>query len=152
MTPGSRTGERSRIEIGDETVAFPAQPDQAGAFDRVEQTITFECVSGGLITGTWWGVRLEELLERAGVPEETTHLVVTAEDGHAVCLPLFDTTGALVALRRTDDADEPRAVETPRIVGSDVDGPRAIKNVVRIEPVAVAPGRDPAELLSSTQT
>lgn len=139
------TAEPHTVEIADETLVLPGRSDTDGNFEVVERTLTFECLSRGLITGTWRGIVVDELLERAAVPAETTHSVVTADDGHTVCLAVPEATDALLALTRIDESGTTDAAAMPRIVGPSLDGPRAIKNVARIESIAVAPSRNPAE-------
>ncbi len=50
---------------------------------------------------SWTGVRVNDLLERAGVKAEATHVLAHAEFGYSANMPLADATGdkALVAYR-----------------------------------------------------
>ncbi|PSQ06908.1 sulfite oxidase-like oxidoreductase [Halobacteriales archaeon QS_5_68_33] len=130
------------VEIGAERIALPGPSDTGGDFEVVERTVTFECLSRGLITGTWRGIVVDELLERAAVPGETTHLVVTADDGHRVRLPIPEAIDALLALSRVDEAGTTHKAGMPRLVGRSLEGPRTVKNVARIEPIPVASSRN----------
>ena len=58
---------------------------------------------------TWRGVRVRELLERAGADPSATHLVAHAEYGYTANLPLADVTGdeALVAYEYEGERLEP---------------------------------------------
>jgi len=57
----------------------------------------------------WTGVRVRDLLERAGVQEKATHVIERAEYGYTTNLPLADITtdDAIVAYLYGDDAIEP---------------------------------------------
>jgi DMSO/TMAO reductase YedYZ molybdopterin-dependent catalytic subunit len=74
----------------------------------LEQYVTIACVSnevGGNLVGNarWTGVRLKELLERAGVQPEATQIVGRAVDGFTVGFPtahaLADDRESLVAVQ-----------------------------------------------------
>ena len=142
MSTTSPRAEPYTVEIGAERIVLPGPSDTGGDFEIVERTVTFECLSRGLITGIWRGIVVGELLESAAVPGETTHLVVTADDGHSVRLPIPDAIDALLALSRVDEAGTTHTAGMPRFVGPSLDGPRTIKNVARIEPVPVTSSRN----------
>jgi len=148
MTAVPPTVDSQAVTIGDEAIVLTGRSESEADFAVEERTLSFECVSGGVITGTWRGIAVDELLGRASVPAETTHLVVTATDGHTVCLPITAVTDTLLALDRVDTSGKTERTATPRIVGPDLDGPRAIKNVTHVDPVALAPDRSPTELES----
>lgn len=74
MSSLSPTKSPKTIEVGGETIALPSHSTEASNFDVVEQTITFEWLSGRVTTGTRYGTRLDESVEEAGVSEEATHL------------------------------------------------------------------------------
>jgi len=152
MTAVPPTVDSQAVTIGDEAIVLTGRSESEADFAVDERTLSFECVSGGVITGTWRGIVIDELLERVSVPAETTHLVVTAADDHTVCLPIIDLTDALLALSRVDSSGNEERKGTPRIVGPSLDGPRAIKNVVRIEPVTLSPDRSPTELETYNHT
>jgi DMSO/TMAO reductase YedYZ molybdopterin-dependent catalytic subunit len=67
--------------------------EELKALPAVEEYATLECVSnevgGDLIsTARWRGVRLRDLLKRAGVMEEATYIVFRCQDGYDVGIPL----------------------------------------------------------------
>ena len=81
--------------------------DELVAMPLHEQYVTIACVSnevgGGLVGNALWrGVRLKELLERAGVHADATQIVGLAVDGFTVGFPtawaLADDREALVAV------------------------------------------------------
>jgi len=152
MTAVSPASNGQRVRFEDEPIVLPGRSETEANCEIIERTLSFNCVSGGVITGTWRGIVIDELLERVSVPAETTHLVVTAADDHTVCLPIIDLTDALLALSRVDSSGNEERKGTPRIVGPSLDGPRAIKNVVRIEPVTLSPDRSPTELETYNHT
>ncbi|MGH2418087.1 MAG: molybdopterin-dependent oxidoreductase [Candidatus Limnocylindria bacterium] len=86
---------------------FELTYDELLAMPLLEQYVTIACVSnevGGSLVGNalWSGVRLKELLERAGVQPEATQIVGRAVDGFTVGFPtahvLADEREALVAV------------------------------------------------------
>lgn len=107
------------------------------------------CLSGASIAGTWRGPPLLDLVSAVGAPGRATHLVAEAGDGHLVPLALADLTGGLLAGERVDgpggstDGPGPRL---PRVVAPGLDGPHAVKNVVRIDLASLPPGTDPGAL------
>lgn len=131
-----------RIE-GKRTRTVPATVPEAERVvgDLENRTAEFRCVSGRRISGTWRGVPLDVLLEAAGMAPSTTHVVVEAIDGHTVCVDVvvaMDTFLALEAVNPTETGDQ-----TPRIVSPELDGPRSVKRVTRIEAVHLEPGHSP---------
>ena len=86
---------------------FELTYDELVALPLLEQYVTIACVSnevGGSLVGNalWTGVRLKEILERAGVRPEATQIVGRAVDGFTVGFPtahaLADDREALVAV------------------------------------------------------
>jgi DMSO/TMAO reductase YedYZ molybdopterin-dependent catalytic subunit len=86
---------------------FELTYDQLVAMPLREQYVTIACVSnevGGDLVGNalWTGVRLKELLERAGLQADATQIVGRAVDGFTVGFPtahaLADDREALVAV------------------------------------------------------
>jgi DMSO/TMAO reductase YedYZ molybdopterin-dependent catalytic subunit len=86
---------------------FDLTYDQLVAMPLHEQYVTIACVSnevGGNLVGNalWTGVRLKELLERAGLKADATQIVGRAVDGFTVGFPtahaLADDREALVAV------------------------------------------------------
>jgi DMSO/TMAO reductase YedYZ molybdopterin-dependent catalytic subunit len=86
---------------------FELTYDELVAMPLVEQYVTIACVSnevGGDLVGNalWRGVRLKELLERAGVAPDATQIVGRSVDGFTVGFPtvhaLAEDREALVAV------------------------------------------------------
>ena len=85
---------------------FELTYDELVAMADVEDTVTMQCVSnevGGSLVGnaTWQGVRLEELLDRAGLQPEGTQIVGRSVDGFTAGFPTevgLDGRTALVAV------------------------------------------------------
>ncbi|MFB6352986.1 MAG: molybdopterin-dependent oxidoreductase [Halobacteriales archaeon] len=118
-----------RLELG---------PSPAG-FSMHTETHAITCSSGDRETGEWRGIRVGELLERAGPAADATHLVVTGADDYRVCVPLAATLDALLAVERLDAPDDGAL---PRFLGTGVGGTRSVKRVRRIETASLAPGED----------
>lgn len=120
---------------GREEVTLAEVPD--GALDRmaVERAVGFDCSSGRHVSGVWRGFPVVPLLEHAGLPGATTHLVVESADGQTGCVSIREATRGLLAFERDGER-----LETPRFVAPDVAGPRAVKDVRRIAAVELAPG------------
>lgn len=133
-----------RVE-GDRGLTVPTSVVQArqtiGGIE--ERTVEFRCLSGRLIRGTWRGLPLRNVIRQAAVPDETTHLVFEAVDGHTACVEVAATTSAFLALTAVNGPGDGDAL--PRVVGPELDGPRAVKRVARIEPKRIAPEVDPRE-------
>lgn len=85
--------------------------DDLKAFDLIEEYVTIACVSnpvGGPYVGNakWTGVRLVEVLERAGVQNGATQIVGTSVDGWTAGFPteaVFDGREPLIALAMNDE-------------------------------------------------
>ena len=101
---------------------FELTYDELVALPLHEQYVTIACVSnevGGNLVGNalWTGVRLKELLERAGVHPEATQIVGRAVDGFTVGFPtahaIADDRESLVAVAMNG---EPLPAE-PRLPG-----------------------------------
>jgi DMSO/TMAO reductase YedYZ molybdopterin-dependent catalytic subunit len=92
---------------------FTLTYDELLAMELHEQYVTIACVSnevGGDLVGNalWRGVRLKELLERAGLRPEATQIVGRAVDGFTVGFPvahaLADDRESLVAVGMNGEA------------------------------------------------
>ncbi|SDN09949.1 Oxidoreductase molybdopterin binding domain-containing protein [Halogranum gelatinilyticum] len=138
-------GADAGVEVGGDS-PLSLSLDDLRARATVDRECTISCASGERTTATWTGVPVAELLSDAGVPETTTHLRVTSDDGYRACLGVTATLDAVVAVAR--DGEPLAATETypTRFVGPYVDGERAVKGVVGLEPLTVAPQDDPTEL------
>ncbi|WP_353635433.1 molybdopterin-dependent oxidoreductase (plasmid) [Halobacterium sp. NMX12-1] len=127
--------------------AVRVTPD--GDWETTTRVVGFRCTSGDWVEAAWTGVDLAAALDAAGVPAETTHLVVESDDEYRVCLPVADCLDALVAFdgETEPESDRPTANEGtfPRVVAPGIDGPHTPKNAARIEPVALDAGEDRAD-------
>ncbi|WP_440991620.1 molybdopterin-dependent oxidoreductase [Haloarchaeobius baliensis] len=103
----------------------------------VQRTLGYECLSRGLVDATWRGVPVRDLADAVGLPDETTHLVVESRDGLRGCVPIGTALDGLLALERDG---EPLA--GPRFLAPEIEGPRAVKDVARLAPVALSPDED----------
>src|SRR6202040_2142898 len=85
--------------------------DQLVAMPMIETYLTLQCVSnevGGNLVGnaSWRGVRLSDLLSRAGVHADADQIVGRSVDGFPVGFPTtaaFDGRRALVAVGMNDE-------------------------------------------------
>ena len=119
------------LDLSDDDVrALPAQ--------RVYRTL--ECISnevgGNLISnGQWTGVRLGDLLERAGVQEGAQVLHFTSADGYTENMPIAQALlPSTILAYQLDDAPLPREHGFPlRVLGSGTFGMKNPKWLTRIE-------------------
>jgi len=96
-----------KLEIdGDVRTPFSLSFDELSKMPLIERDITMTCVSnevgGGYIgAATWLGVRLTDILDRAGVGTSSDQLLSTAVDGFTISTPLAavrDGRDAMVAI------------------------------------------------------
>jgi len=96
-----------KLEVdGDVKKPFSLTFDELAAMPLIERPITMTCVSnevgGGYIgAATWLGVRLTDILDRAGVGTSSDQLLSTAVDGFTISTPLAaarDGRDAMVAI------------------------------------------------------
>lgn len=123
----------AEIELGGETATTVTVP---GEFPVVERRIAFRCSSGERIERDYAGVPVDAVVGTVELPGETTHVRVSAGDGHVACLAVADALDGLLAMER-DGA--------PRFVAPGIAGPRAIKRVREMETITLAPGDDPED-------
>lgn len=134
------------VTLRDATAALERFPWTTRAF-------SIHCHSGRVLEGRWAGVPVPSLLAAARVPPETTHLLVTGRDGHRACVDVAAAGEALLAFEcetvelASGDGPEPDCdgSSIPRFL-ADVESPRTVRAVERIEPVTVSRGEDPAAL------
>ena len=132
-----------RVEFFDnESVGFVLTKGDLNGFAMTTRWITYECSSGDRITGRWRGIILECVLDELALPDNTTHLLVEASDGHKTCLDIHSAYDALLAFERLD-RNEPHDAGFPRLLPSGLEGPRSLKWVDRIRPLHLAPGDRP---------
>lgn len=161
-----RDGWTIQIE-GREPVVLSRDTVEGPEWILVQKTMGYECASGDWIEGEWTGVPVLELLEAADVPGDTTHVQLESVDGYLACVGLLDLGEAIVAIDGgefpdqreepveeddgTDDGNgegtrgtEPECStdEFPRFVAPRILGPRTMKNLARIRPLALDPHED----------
>lgn len=106
--------------------------------------LSYRCESGRLVEGEWTGVSMKALLRRVELPENITHLIIESQDDHRVCIPVSKGLTATLAFdEKRIDGDSPQDV-TPRLVGPDIEGPRAVKRIHKISAIHLDPTEDPA--------
>lgn len=125
--------------VGERTVSVPVGGDRGPATETADWT--FRCASGDEISGPWTGLEVADLLARAAAPANTTHLAVESADGYRACVPVATALDGLLAVERDGGGCE----GAPRFVAPGVDGPRTVKRVVRLAPLALPPDADPAD-------
>lgn len=136
---------------GREAVVFeddglpPGTPTTLGRLPRERRRLVLQCTSGRRFEGEWFGVPVTALLGAADAPDGTTHLLVESADGFVACVSVADAGDAILALEGEQFDGETASEATPRLVGSNVEGPRAVKEVTRIVATSLRPGEDPAE-------
>jgi len=120
-----------KLEVdGDVKKPFSLTFDELAAMPLIERNITMTCVSnevgGGYIgAATWLGVRLTDILDRAGVGTSADQLLSTAVDGFTISTPLAaarDGRDAMVAIGMngqalTDVHGFPARLITPGLYG-----------------------------------
>lgn len=131
-----------RIE-GDRQLLLPTVLDACDGFEPVTIPTDMACDDSGPIDGPWTGLELGDLLSATESPREATHVLVTCLDGYRVCLGVTDALSAVLAYRRDGEALDPDEI---RVVGPGIGSGRSAKGVVRIEPVTLDAGTDPAEM------
>jgi DMSO/TMAO reductase YedYZ molybdopterin-dependent catalytic subunit len=89
---------------------FTIDEAELRAMPAVDLTVDIHCVTKWSKFDTvWTGVRVRDLLERAGVQAEATHVMEHAEYGYTTNLPIADITGdeAIVAYAFDGEPIEP---------------------------------------------
>ncbi|WP_254546348.1 molybdopterin-dependent oxidoreductase [Halomarina pelagica] len=109
----------------------------------VERRCTVACASGRRTTARWRGVPVPELLDRASMPEATTHLVIGSDDGYRACVAVRDALDGIVAYARDGTQIWDERPYATRFVAPGIEGARTVRGPTRIEGVALAPGADP---------
>lgn len=107
--------------------------------------IGFECASGDWIERTYAGVDAFEVVDSAQLPAETTHLTLHDTAGITACVPITALDGAIIAIGGSDGVGDELGEAFPRFVSPHVIGPRAIKQLAVIEPLALDGTTDPTE-------
>ncbi len=108
--PSYGPGEWSLSVSGLVDAPFTLGLDELRALPSVTVTTDIHCVTKwSKFDTTWTGVRVRDLLERAGVAPSATHVLAHAEHGYTANLPLADVTTdeALVAYAYEGEDIEP---------------------------------------------
>jgi len=141
------TQDQSGVTVtvkGDETVVLRDTPGARDQFDWHTRVFTIHCHSGRTIKGRWGGFSIEPLTEAAAFPPETTHLLMTADDGYRACVDAWfglDGFVGFVCEELAVTGGEAHALrETPRFLAPEIDSSRTIRNVATIESITLEPG------------
>lgn len=121
---------------GDDEQSLGTLLDRPGV-RTVERTLGYECLSGGYVDAVWRGVPLMDVVDAVGFPAETTHLVVESRDGYRSCVGIRVAIEGLLAFERNDDR-----LAAPRFLAPEIEGPRAVKDVVALRPVSLDPDEE----------
>lgn len=122
------------------TISLDGREVPLARFDATTRTVGFECTSGRQIEHEWRGVPFEALLDAAGPPPETTHVLVEAGDGHRACVDLPAAIAGMLAVERDGEP-----LSGPRFVSPRVVGPRAVSDVTKVSFVVLEPDADPTD-------
>jgi DMSO/TMAO reductase YedYZ molybdopterin-dependent catalytic subunit len=117
--------------VGERSIRLPPSLGAASNDAVTTVDVRMTCETGRVKAGTWRGLALEHALDEAAAPPETTHLLVTADDGHRVCIDLWTALDAVLAYERVDDD----MAAPNRLVGPDLAALRSIKAVATIEAI-----------------
>lgn len=134
------------VTVVGEDIAVVALPERGDTDDDPLPTTTletgFSCDTGTSAAGEWYGVPVTALLDRAPMPEDTTHLVFRARDGFQVCVPVSVAIEGLVATRL--DGEAISDAET-RVVAPALESTRSLRDVTVLRAVHLDPGEDRAD-------
>lgn len=123
------------LVTGEDPLVLPGETvPEAFAAAAERGTVGFECASGEWIEREWTGIPVLEVLDRVAVPDDTTHVQLESIEGNRACVPLTDLPDAIIAVGEADGL--------PRFVSPHVVGPRTIKNLRRVQALALEPGED----------
>ena len=121
------------------TVSAPTAEETANDAPLTSVEMGFSCDTGTSAAGTWRGRPLTALLDAVAMPGETTHVVLEAPDGFAVCVP---ATTALDGVLATALDGEPLDDARTRFVAPGLGSTRCIRDVAVVRAVQLAPGED----------
>ena len=139
--------------VGERTLTVGTATAAGERFGWATREFTINCHSGRVIEGRWSGVPLAAVTDAANPAPETTHVVVTSQDGYRTGVDVESAREGLLGLERetvtvTGGSDEPYADGTPRFLGPGLDSTEAVRDVRRIETVTVPPGEDPLDVVT----
>jgi len=127
--------------VGDDIAVVPLDDANAG-LERTTLETGFSCDTGTSAAGEWRGVPVPALLDRAPLPDDTTHLVFRAQDGFRVCVPVPVAIDAVVATRLDG---EPIPDAETRVVAPALESTRCVRDVAVVRAVGLDPGEDRAD-------
>ena len=149
MTTSSETPVTIEGERVLEVAGTPADRER---FGWETEAFTIHCHTGRVIEGRWTGTPVTPLIDEAKLPGDSTHVLVTATDGHVACVEIRRLFEGLIGFvcEEVDPGHDEEAFDddwedTPRLLAPDIDSFRAVRNVTSIEPIALAPGENPEE-------
>jgi DMSO/TMAO reductase YedYZ molybdopterin-dependent catalytic subunit len=137
MTQRATTRTDATVAIVGERRATVRVDGTDSAVRTVDRTIAYECHTAGRIEDEWTGVPVVELLAAAAAPGRTTHVTVEAWDGLVACVPLTTALEGMLAFQRAENR-----LPSPRFLAPGIAGPRAVRDVVCVEAVELAPAED----------
>lgn len=142
----SQESESTVTVVGDSEVTLSDAPATRERFAWQTRGFAINCHSGREIEGRWSGIPIAPVAEAAQFPPETTHLLMTADDGYRVCVDAwFGLEGfvGFVCEELTVEGGEAYALcETPRFLAPDIDSSRTIRNLSTIEAIGLQPGEE----------
>jgi DMSO/TMAO reductase YedYZ molybdopterin-dependent catalytic subunit len=116
--------------------------DEIKALPSIDQYATLACISnevGGDLIGNalWRGVRLKDVLERAGLKREANEIVLRASDDYTDSIPLHRATadGTLLVYEMNGEPLTPEHGFPVRLLVPGIYGMKNIKWITRIEAV-----------------
>ncbi|MDR5673176.1 Periplasmic DMSO/TMAO reductase YedYZ, molybdopterin-dependent catalytic subunit [Halalkaliarchaeum sp. AArc-CO] len=134
---------------GDRTILLSNTPTVREKYGWESRRFTIHCHTGRIVTGRWAGVPLGPVIEAAGFPDDTTHVLATGGDGHRACIEIGPTLDGLVGFvcaeidRGHDDEFDDDWQDTPRLLAPDIDSARTVRDVVAITALSLTSGEDP---------
>ena len=104
------------------------------------------CATGSSYTADWTGPTVGSLLDTAGVPPDTTHVIVESADEYRVVIPVREALGGVLSYLKDGEPIGAHQAYVNRLVSPGTEGARDIKGVSMIEPVTIPPDEDPERL------
>lgn len=137
--------QESTVTVGgDREVVLTDTPDARDRFDWQIREFTINCHSGREIEGRWSGFPIAPVVDAAAFPPETTHLLMTADDGYRVCIDAWFGLDGFVGFAceelTVEGGDAYALRETPRFLAPEIDASRTIRDLSTIEAITLQPG------------
>lgn len=141
-SPAETHPEPDRVVIGGRDGYALDRETARRRFEWRRVEFSTRCHSGALVEGTWAGIPLEEALEAADPPPETTHVALIGVDGYSRCVPVLEVLDGIVGFECVDARDD----GAPRVVAPGLDSQASVMRLGAIEPLALSPGEDPGDV------